>query len=88
MSQEFKPQNKGDIFEYKSKIIKNNVLKNQTVKVNNAKKIISHQIESESTRTNITPIKNNEEIIGVMTECHCGEVIKIYFNYESGQTAK
>ena len=88
MSQEFKPHNNGDIFENKSKIIKNNVLKNQTVKVGDSKKIISHHLDSGSTRTKITPIKNNDEIIGVMTECNCGEVIKIYFNYESGQADK
>ncbi len=86
MSKEFQPDNNGDMFVSKSNIIKKNVLKNKSINVVSSKKIESQSLHIESTRTKVSPIKNNDEIIGVMTECTCGEVIKIYFNYESENT--
>ncbi|MFC2088026.1 hypothetical protein ACFLSX_00360 [Calditrichota bacterium] len=33
-------------------------------------------------KTEVVPILKNEEIVGVMTKCSCGEIVKIYFKYD------
>ncbi len=83
MSKEFQPDNNGDMFVAKSNIIKKNVLKNNSINVVSSKKIVSQNLYAGANKTKVSPIKNNDEVIGVMTECACGEIIKIYFNFES-----
>lgn len=83
MLKNFQPDNNGDMFLKKSKVIKNKVLKNSSINLTSSKRIVEQNHQSGSSQTKVSPIKNNDEVIGVMTECSCGEVIKIYFNYES-----
>ena len=80
MAQAFQPDNNGDMFEKKSPVIKSKVIKNDEVNLKPEKMIITQNHHSDTKQTKVSPIKNNDEIIGVMTECSCGEVIKIYFN--------
>lgn len=83
MSKNFQPDNNGDIFQKKSPVIKQKVLKNSNINLAASKKVVEQNFHSGLSQTKVSPIKNNDEVIGVMTECTCGEVIKIYFNYES-----
>ena len=84
MSNEFQPDNNGNIFRTKSKIIRHPIIKSNEVNIKQEKKFIPQTHHTDTKKTKVSPIMNDNEIIGVMTECSCGEVIKIYFNYESG----
>ncbi len=62
---------------------KNNVIKNQSVRLNEPVKIASnsHKLK-KNLRSIVTAIVEDGEIVGILHECTCGEMSKIYFELE------
>ena len=62
---------------------KKRLFKSENVKINSSTRVISaNNNKSGHKETKVVPIRNNDEIVGVLVECSCGEVVKVLFNYE------
>ncbi len=80
----FRLDNEGDIFEQsESTAFKRKLFKSKNVKVGSSTRIaLVDDADDTKQETKVTPIKKDDEIIGIMTECSCGEALKIFFTYE------
>ena len=63
---------------------KSPIIRNQAIKLGTPHKIHSKEEHRRirSHQPQVLPIKKNGEIIGFISECACGEVVKVYFEYE------
>lgn len=81
---EFKSEDLADVFKAsKHKRTSAIIKKDQVREVSSIKKI--NPYENNHIPTNkgkITPLTDNDEIIGFIYECSCGEIAKIIFDFE------
>ncbi len=68
----------------KATTVNSKIIKNGAVKLGTPHKIHSRDevMRTRAHQPQVLPIKKNGEIIGVISECSCGEVVKVYFDYE------
>jgi len=80
----FKDDDGGIIFSKSLALpTKKKLIKSKNVKIITAKKKISvSETNNCHKESKVVPILKNQEIVGIMTECSCGEIVKILFNYE------
>ena len=88
MQEEYWPENNGALFE-KLSGNKNNsrIIKKQAVKVGSPAVIVPSQAENNGSDNghgteNILPLTHNGEVVGFEYHCHCGESVKILFEFE------
>lgn len=62
--------------------VKKKLLKSEEVKIGAPKRIRPIIEKNNNHKTEVVPILKEKDVIGVMTKCACGEIIKIYFKYE------
>jgi len=89
VSNKFHADEKGSIFNKIKPKPSSNIIKNQYTHSGNPIKIKLAENENQKTLKNsILPIKKDGEIIGFISECSCGEIVKVYFKYEEIQQEK
>jgi len=81
---EYKDDEGGIIFSNKTSFpMKRKLFKSNCVRVDSSKrKISSSHNDDTHKQSKVVPVLNDDEIVGVMIECSCGEVVKILFKYE------
>lgn len=81
---DFITDDKGSIFKNcKPKKRSASVIKSNTVNYGKTQKIAPSEIhDAGEHKSNIVPITENDEVIGFVFECSCGETANIVFDFE------
>ena len=70
-------------------MVRNSVIKKEKLVIGHPKKI-EHSLQVSETQQDgkVTPVFNNNELIGIIYECSCGKVAQILFDFEEDIQSK